>query len=141
MAYTVYADWYVRRNSSRTRELAAAVKRLAGTSLFVLHAEPLGVTCEHLEDLMEPVPQFERLAWCVSKVGHSINPRLAEVVFIVRMKHLAQKLGAECLVHLKGDGTDFGEVRSVTDRKIALRFGLSLLESPIWLVLWVRGFC
>jgi hypothetical protein len=139
MGYTVYADWYVRQSSARRAELVRAVSGLAEASLFVLHAEPITVKLDGLNDLLEPVPRFERLAWCNSKISYAINPRLAEVVFIIRMKRLAKRFASDCLVHIKDDGEDFGEVRNISSSRLGFLFMAALVESPLWLVMWIRG--
>jgi hypothetical protein len=139
MGYTVYAHCYVRRGSERSREFLAAIESLSDASLFVPHAEPISVKLDGLETLLEPIPRFERVAWCFSKISYALNPRFAEAVFILRMKRLARRFQSDCHIYLKDDGSEFGEISGLSDAKIASLFMLAILESPIWLLIWIRG--
>ena len=63
MGYCVYAHCYVRQDAPGKTDFLAAIRRLEKASLFVPHAEPISVLAESLNELLEPIPRFERVAW------------------------------------------------------------------------------
>jgi hypothetical protein len=76
----------MRDDSPKRGDMAAAINRLAGSSLRGLRAEPRSVKLDELEELTSAVPRFERLCWSTPKAASSINPGLSEIVAIIRTR-------------------------------------------------------
>jgi len=138
VGFTVYASCYVKRQSPRAPAALTALRQLERKSLFIPGADRIFGNFEDL-GILEPVAGFDKAAWLFSKVSFALNPPIAEVVFMTRLRGLARRFGDDVYVHLNDDGGDIGEARRLHVLDLLVRAGVGILTSPIWLVVFVRG--
>ena len=138
MGYTVYASCYVKRESARAPAVIRAIRRLERRSLFIPGADPIFGNFEKL-DILKPVAGFDKAAWLFSKVQFALNPPLAELVFITRLRGIARRFGGDLYVHLNDDGGDIGDARRVHLLDLLGRAVVGVLSSPLWLIIFIRG--
>ena len=136
MGFTVYASCYVRKNSQRAPAAIEAIRRLKEKSLLVPGADPIFVNVDSLT-ILEPVPDFEKAAWLFSKVQFALNPPLAEVIFIAKLRRVARSFGADVYVHLNDDGGDIGDASRIHLWDILIRAVVGVLSAPIWLFIYL----
>ena len=137
MGFTVYASCYVKRQSARTASAIEAIRQLEHKSLFIPGAEPIFGNFEKL-DILEPVPGFDKAAWLFSKVQFALNPPIAELVFITRLRNLARRFSQDVYVHLNDDGGSIGDARKLHVLDLLGRAAIGIVTSPVWLMLFIR---
>jgi len=136
VGFTVYAACYIEADSSRSEEVIADLRQMHGVSLLIPRAETITVDTDRLTHL-EQIPKHRRIAWLYSKVSFSLNPYLAEAVFILKLANLARRLGPGVLVILSDDGGLIGDARKLSFFRIAVRCFYGMIQTPLWLVLWI----
>jgi hypothetical protein len=137
MGFTVYASCYVKRESTRAPAALQAIRRLARRSLFIPGAEPIFGNFEKLE-ILEPVAGFDKAAWLFSKVQFALNPPLAELIFIARLRSIARRFGGDVYVQLNDDGGIIGDAQRIHLLDLLGRATVGLLTSPVWLIVFIR---
>jgi hypothetical protein len=139
MGFTVYANCYAKVGCANRDAALARLSALHGKSLFVPHAEPIGVVTTDIAKVVTPLAGYEPLAWCRTKVAFALNPRFAFAVFVLRLKSTASSLGPDILILLRDDGEEYGDVSRFQASRVTLLFARSLVESPLWLLNWLWG--
>jgi hypothetical protein len=137
MGFTVYASCYVKRRSPRATSPIEAIRQLEHKSLFIPGAERIFGNFEKL-DILEPVTGFDKAAWLFSKVQFALNPPIAELVFITRLRALARRFGQDVYVHLNDDGGSIGDARKLHIVDLLSRAAMGVLTSPVWLIVFIQ---
>src|SRR5689334_11071673 len=108
MGYSLYAHCHVSRDAANKDDALLVIQDMAGVSLIVPDAEHISVWTENISHLVERIPRYEPVAVCKSKVGFSLHPRLALLVFICKMTSLAKRLGPHGLVVVHDEDQELG---------------------------------
>ena len=138
MGFTVYASCHVRKNSGSASAAVDAMRQLDHKSLLVPGADPIYARFEDLS-VVEAVAGFDKAAWLFSKVQFALNPPLAQLIFILRLRRIARRFGDDVYVRLNDDGGDIGDARRVHLSDILGRAAIGVITAPIWLLLILGG--
>jgi hypothetical protein len=140
MGHAVYAHCYVRAGLAPPRADLASIESLGGKSLFVPDAESICVSTQDITRVLPSVRSQTPIALCWAKVNSALNPRLAFVVFLIRMSILAGTLGPDILVIVGEDGNEFGPISELSALRLGFLCVLSIVEAPFWLVFWLSRY-
>lgn len=125
------------RDATDGPDVLPLIEAMNAVSLGVPDAEPISVWTENAFNLVPPVRGYRAVAICKSKVSQSLHPRVALLVFISRMRALADRLGPQALIVIAEEEQEIGDVRAISHGFRIMLGSLAFVESPLWVSWWL----